>query len=283
MRGMVAFPEIDPVAFAIGPVKIHWYGLLYLAGFGAGGWLGAVRARRLPALGWKPAEMWDLVFYVALGVILGGRLGYVVLYDFAQFADSPLSVLRIWQGGMSFHGGLIGVLVAMWLYGRRTDRGFFRVADFVAPLVPLGLGCGRIGNFINGELWGKPTDLPWGVVFPDPRAGDLARHPSQLYQAALEGLALFVLLWAFSARPRPTMAVSGLFLIGYGVFRFAVELVRVPDAHLGYVAFGWLTMGQVLSAPMVAAGAVLMVLAHRREPPRREPIASASRKRGART
>ena len=258
---MLTYPDIDPVAIAFGPVQIHWYGLMYLIGFLGGWWLGRVRARR-PGSGWQPQEIADLLFYVALGVILGGRLGYVLFYDLGGFLSDPLSLVRIWQGGMSFHGGLVGVLLAIWLYARRTGRTFFTVGDFLAPLVPLGLGAGRIGNFINGELWGRPTELPWGMVFP--HVDELPRHPSMLYEAFLEGLVLFVLLWLYSARPRPTMAVSGLFLLAYGVFRFAVEFVRVPDAHIGYLAFGWVTMGHALSAPMVAAGAVLMLLAYRR-------------------
>jgi phosphatidylglycerol:prolipoprotein diacylglycerol transferase len=207
--------------------------------------------------------MGDLLFYLALGVILGGRFGYVVFYNFDVFLADPLWLLRVWEGGMAFHGGLLGVIFAMWWYGRKIDRGFWQLADFVAPLVPVGLGAGRIGNFINGELWGKPTDAAWGMVFrtaPD----SLARHPSQLYQFALEGVVLFVILWWFSARPRPRMAVSGLFLAVYGAFRFMVEFVRQPDPQLGYLAFDWLTMGQVLSLPMVLAGATLMFIAYRR-------------------
>lgn len=260
---MLQHPQIDPVAIAIGPLKIHWYGLTYLVGFVAGWWLGRLRTRKP----WSPIneeQMGDLLFYLALGVILGGRIGYVLFYNFEAFLADPLWLLRVWEGGMSFHGGLLGVMFAMWWYGRKVGCGFWRLADFVAPLVPVGLGAGRIGNFINGELWGKPTDVPWGMVFrtaPD----SLARHPSQLYQFALEGVALFVILWWFSSRQRPTMAVSGLFLICYGVFRFLVEFVRQPDPQLGYLAFDWLTMGQVLSAPMIVAGAVLMFIAYRRQ------------------
>jgi phosphatidylglycerol:prolipoprotein diacylglycerol transferase len=231
-------------------------------GFLAGWWLGKLRARKP----WSPiteVQMGDLLFYLALGVILGGRFGYVVFYNFDVFLADPLWLLRVWEGGMAFHGGLLGVIFAMWWYGRKIDRGFWQLADFVAPLVPVGLGAGRIGNFINGELWGKPTDAAWGMVFrtaPD----SLARHPSQLYQFALEGVVLFVILWWFSARPRPRMAVSGLFLAVYGAFRFMVEFVRQPDPQLGYLAFDWLTMGQVLSLPMVLAGATLMFIAYRR-------------------
>lgn len=259
---MLQHPQFDPVAISLGPLKIHWYGLTYLVGFAAGWWLGRLRSRKP----WSPVteeQVGDLLFYMALGVILGGRFGYVVFYNFDAFIADPLWLFRVWEGGMSFHGGLLGVMVAMGWYGRKTGAGFWKIADFVAPLVPVGLGAGRIGNFINGELWGKPTDVSWGMVFP--QAPDaLARHPSQLYQFALEGVALFVILWWFSSRPRPKMAVSGLFLICYGIFRFIVEFVRQPDPQLGYLAFDWLTMGQVLSTPMIAAGAALMFLAYRR-------------------
>lgn len=260
---MLRHPQFDPVAIQLGPLKIHWYGLTYLVGFVVGWWLGRIRARKP----WSPIteeQMGDLLFYIALGVILGGRFGYVLFYNFDQFLQDPLWLFRVWEGGMSFHGGLLGVMTAMWWYGRKIERSFFQLADFIAPLVPVGLGAGRIGNFINGELWGRTTDVPWGMVFPH-APDQLARHPSQLYQFALEGVVLFVVLWWFSARPRPRMAVSGLFLALYGSFRFLVEFVRQPDSQLGYVAFDWLTMGQLLSLPMIVAGLALVLFAYRRD------------------
>ncbi|MDX1458583.1 MAG: prolipoprotein diacylglyceryl transferase [Marinobacter sp.] len=260
---MLRHPQIDPVAISLGPLKVHWYGLTYLVGFLVGWWLGRIRARKP----WSPIneqQMGDVLFYIAIGVILGGRFGYVLFYNFDRFLMDPLWLLRVWEGGMSFHGGLLGVMLAMWWFGRNVGRSFFEIADFIAPLVPVGLGAGRIGNFINGELWGRATEVPWGMVFP--QAPDaLARHPSQLYQFALEGVVLFVALWWFSSRPRPKMAVSGLFLTLYGCFRFLVEFVREPDPQLGYLAFDWLTMGQLLSTPMILAGLALMFMAYRRQ------------------
>jgi phosphatidylglycerol:prolipoprotein diacylglycerol transferase len=256
---MLSFPEIDPVIFQLGPLKVHWYGVMYLIAFSLAWWLGTVRAKRADSI-LKPEQVGDLIFYGALGVVLGGRLGYILFYDFAAYMADPLAIFKVWQGGMSFHGGLIGVLIAMWLYARKINQRFFALTDFIAPLVPLGLAAGRVGNFINGELWGRVTDAPWGMVFP--HAGNMPRHPSQLYQMALEGIALFIILWWFSKRSRPMMAVSGLFLIGYGCFRFIVEFVRTPDAHLGFIAFEWMTMGQLLSLPMILFGIILMVWAY---------------------
>jgi phosphatidylglycerol:prolipoprotein diacylglycerol transferase len=258
---MLAYPDIDPVAVSIGPLKIHWYGLMYIVGIGTAWWLARWRAARLGP-DWGKEQIDDLVFYSALGLILGGRLGYVLFYNFSSFLQDPVSLFKVWEGGMSFHGGMLGVLTAVWLYGRVRETGFFTLTDFIAPLVPIGLFFGRIGNFINGELWGKPSDVPWAMPFPG--AGPEPRHPSQLYEALLEGLVLFVALNWFARHPRPKGAVSGLFLLLYGIFRFGVEFVRLPDAHIGYLAFGWLTLGQVLTVPMIVAGGWLLALAYRR-------------------
>ena len=259
---MLVYPDIDPVAVSLGPVAVHWYGLMYLFGFVGAWWMGVVRARR-PEYGWKKEEIGDVLFYGALGVILGGRFGYILFYNFDLFLQDPLILVRVWQGGMSFHGGLLGVLLAMWFYGHKTGRSFFQVTDFIAPWVPIGLGAGRIGNFINGELWGRPTDLPWGMVFPF--VDSQPRHPSMLYEALLEGLLLFLILWLYSSKLRPLRAVSGMFLLCYGVFRFLVEFVRQPDAHIGYLASDWLTMGHILSAPMIFFGILLLLQAYSRK------------------
>jgi len=263
---MLQYPGFNPIAFSVGPVKVHWYGIMYLLGFGAGWALARLRAAK-PGSSWKPQDVDDLIFYAMLGVILGGRIGYVLFYGLSFWAKDPLYPLKIWDGGMSFHGGMLGVIVAVSLFAWRRRRNVADVLDFTVPLPGLGLFFGRIGNFINAELWGKPTDLPWAMIFPpfsDP--AQLPRHPSQLYQFALEGVALFIILWLFSRKPRPTMAVSGMFALFYGIFRFVVEFVRVPDVQLGYLAFGWVTMGQILCIPMVLAGAVLLWLAYRRNP-----------------
>ena len=256
---MLTYPKIDPIAIALGPVKIRWYGLMYLAGFLAA-WFLLRRRARDGRWGFRVADVEDIIFYGVLGVIIGGRLGSMLFYNFDSLLADPLSLLRVWEGGMSFHGGLIGVLVAMWLFARRRGFAFWQVVDFVAAVTPIGLGAGRIGNFINGELWGKATDVPWAFM-----VNGTPRHPSQLYEAILEGLVMFIILWTFSSRPRPAMAVSGLFAVLYASFRIAVEFVRLPDADIGYLAFGWLTMGQVLSLPLLIVGIVLLYFAYSRK------------------
>jgi len=256
---MLTHPNIDPIAFSIGPLAVRWYGLMYLAGFAAGWWLGV---RRI-AKGRAPitrAQLDDLLFLIVLGVILGGRLGYVLFYKPGHYAAHPLEIFYIWQGGMSFHGGLLGVMLAMVFAARRHGVDWLRLMDFIAPLTPLGFAAGRLGNFINAELPGRVTDLPWGMVFPG--AGDAPRHPSQLYQFALEGVVLFVFLWWFSSKPRPRGQVSAMFLLGYGVLRFIAEFGREPDAFIGYLAFG-LTMGQWLCLAMIAGGAALLAWSRR--------------------
>ncbi|ASP37718.1 prolipoprotein diacylglyceryl transferase [Bacterioplanes sanyensis] len=263
---MLKYPDIDPVAIAIGPLQIHWYGLMYLLAFGTAWWLANYRARQ-PGSNWTAEQVSDLIFYGAMGVILGGRFGYVMFYNFSQFLDDPIWLLRVWEGGMSFHGGLLGVLIAVAIFARKYQKNFFDVGDFVAPLVPIGLMFGRIGNFIGGELWGRAADpqaVPWAMVFP--RADELARHPSQLYQAGLEGLMLFIVLWWYSSKPRPRMAVGAAFLLGYGIFRTIAEFFREPDAHIGFDLFGWMSRGQLLSLPMIVAGLLLMAWAYRRRP-----------------
>ncbi len=256
---MLVHPDIDPIAFSIGPLAVRWYGLMYLVGFAAAWWLGIRRIGK----GMAPItrkQFDDLIFLAVLGVILGGRLGYVLFYKPGYYAAHPLEIFAVWQGGMSFHGGLLGVIVAMVFVARRQGVDFLRLMDFIAPLCPLGIAAGRMGNFINGELYGRVTDVPWGMLFR--HGGDAPRHPSQLYQFALEGLALFFLLWWFSSKPRARGQVSALFLVGYGVFRFIAEFGREPDAFLGLLALG-LTMGQWLSLPMVAAGIALFAWSRR--------------------
>lgn len=258
---MFVYPEFNPIAFTLGPIKVHWYGLMYLLSFVLGWGLGALRTR-LPHVHWKREEVGDYLFYVVLGVVIGGRVGYMLFYQPGVLVSHPLQLFYVWQGGMSFHGGLIGVLLASLWYAHKTHRHFFDITDFVAPMVPIGLFFGRIGNFINGELVGRVTDVPWAMIYPE--IGRLPRHPSELYEAALEGLVLFAILWLYSIKPRPRMAVSGVFLLGYGCFRFFLEFFRQPDAFLGFVAFGWMTMGQVLSTPMIIGGVLLLALAYSR-------------------
>jgi phosphatidylglycerol:prolipoprotein diacylglycerol transferase len=266
---MIQYPQIDPVAISLGPFAIHWYGLMYVVGFVAAWWLGRRRAHRL---GLTHDDIGDLIFYGAMGVVLGGRLGYVLFYGLDQLLTNPLWLFKVWEGGMSFHGGLIGVLVATLVFARKHRLGFLQLTDFIAPLVPIGLGAGRIGNFINHELPGRVSEVPWAMVFPTMMGlGPEPRHPSALYEFALEGVVLFAVLWWVSGRPRNHGVISGLFLLLYGAFRFTVEFVRLPDPQLGFIAFGWLTMGQLLTLPMLAAGALLIIIAHRR---RQETVAS---------
>lgn len=288
---MIAYPSIDPILLSIGPfgpigpLAIRWYGLMYVIGFGVGWWLGRRRASQRGS-SWTPTDVDDVIFFAAVGVILGGRLGWILFYSTKEVLADPVMILRIWEGGMSFHGGLIGALIAVAIFAVRRRRHIADVFDFMAPLPGLGILAGRIGNFINGELWGKPTDAPWGfsvdpaVLHPMPAAEArrlcdrflidpcvLHVHASQLYEGLLEGLLLFVIVWIFTQRPRPRLAPSGLFLLCYGVFRFVVEFVRVPDENRGYLLFDWVTMGQILSAPMILAGLVLLAIAYRRNQP----------------
>jgi phosphatidylglycerol:prolipoprotein diacylglycerol transferase len=254
---MLVYPGFNPIAFEVGRVKVHWYGIMYLLGFAAAWWLARRRAAR-PGSTWKPNDVDDLIFFTMLGVIFGGRIGYVLFYGLTFWAADPWYPLKIWEGGMSFHGGLLGVVTAMTLFAWRRGRNPADVYDFTAPLPALGLFFGRIGNFINSELWGKVTTVPWGF-----RVNGEVRHASQLYEAGLEGLFLFVVMWWFTSRPRPRLAPSGLFLLIYGVARFLIEFVRVPDEHIGYLAGGWLTEGQVLSLPMILAGVAMLAWAYR--------------------
>ena len=258
----ITIPQIDPIIFSIGPLSLRWYGLMYLIGFAAAFWLAGLRLSRT---NWSKEQLSDLLFWGFLGVILGGRIGYVFFYQFELFLSDPLYLFKIWAGGMSFHGGLLGVLAALWWFSKKVKCTFLEVGDFIAPLVPIGLGAGRIGNFINGELWGRTTDVSWGVIFPG--AGPMPRHPSQLYEFALEGIVLFAILWVFSRKPRPVGAVSGLFLLAYGSFRFLVEFFRQPDQHIGLydgLFSQGISQGQILSLPMIIGGFIMLVWALRR-------------------
>ncbi|MHA7845569.1 prolipoprotein diacylglyceryl transferase [Serratia sp. D1N4] len=285
----LAFPEFDPVIFSLGPVSLHWYGLMYLVGFIFAMWLASRRANK-PGSGWTKDEAENMLYAGFLGVFIGGRVGYVLFYNLPLFLDNPLYLFKVWDGGMSFHGGLLGVILVMLWFAHRTKRTFFQVSDFIAPLIPFGLGAGRLGNFINGELWGRvTTNTPWAMLFPGSRSEDIAiaaadpsllpilnqygvlpRHPSQLYEMVLEGVVLFIILNLFIRKPRPMGAVSGLFLIGYGVFRIIVEAFRQPDAQLGLFD-GVVSMGQILSVPMVVAGIIVMIWAYRRRPQQQLP------------
>ncbi|TXG87139.1 MAG: prolipoprotein diacylglyceryl transferase [Rhodocyclaceae bacterium] len=255
---MLTHPQFDPVAIAIGPVAIHWYGLMYLIAFAQFWWLGKWRIEQGRVTGWTIEALDDLVFYGVLGVILGGRLGQVLFYEPGYYLAHPAEILAVWKGGMSFHGGMLGVFVAMLFIARKYGRRWLEVTDFIAPLVPLGLAAGRLGNFINGELWGRPADpsLPWAMIFP--QVDGLPRHPSQLYQMAGEGILFFVLLWLYAQKPRPVGAVSGMFMIGYGLFRFGAEYFRTPDAGIFGLSYT-ISMGQWLSLPMIAIGVALLI------------------------
>ncbi|CAJ0993221.1 prolipoprotein diacylglyceryl transferase [Pantoea sp. Nvir] len=280
----IALPQFNQVIFFIGPVSVHWYGLMYLIGFIFAMWLAARRAHK-PNSNWKKEEVENLLYASFLGVFLGGRIGYVLFYNFLLFLENPLYLFKVWNGGMSFHGGLIGVIVAMIIFARRTKRPFFQVSDFVAPLIPFGLGAGRLGNFINGELWGRVApNFKFAMLFPSSRSEDmvlaahnptyqellntygaLPRHPSQLYELMMEGVVLFIILNLFIRKVRPMGSISGLFLIGYGIFRSIVELFRQPDAQLGLFK-GGISMGQILSMPMILIGIIIMFWAYRRFP-----------------
>ena len=260
----MTYPTIDPVAFSLGPLQVHWYGLMYLLAFSAAWGLASYRIKKLNS-NWNGEQVSDLLFYCAMGIILGGRAGYVLFYNFGQFLHDPIWLFKVWEGGMSFHGGLVGVVLALAYFSFKYKKNIFDVGDFMAPFVPLGLMFGRIGNFIGGELWGRVTSVeqvPWAMIFP--RADDMYRHPSQLYQALGEGFLLFVIVWIYSSRPRPQKAVSAMFLFGYGVFRTIAEFFREPDAQIGFDYADWLTRGQLLSIPMIVVGALLLVYAYRR-------------------
>ena len=253
----MTYPMIDPVALDLGFLKIHWYGLMYVFGF-LGGYALTLRRIGLGSFPLTKEQMSDFLGWIALGVILGGRVGYMVFYQPDRLLADPLSLLYVWEGGMAFHGGLLGVVALTWLYARKVGVQPLALGDALAPVIPIGLGLGRIGNFIGGELWGRTSDVPWAMVFPG--AGPEPRHPSQLYQFFLEGVVLFAVLWWFSSRPRRRGQVTGLFLLGYGLARFSVEFVREPDAHLGFIWMNWLTMGQLLTLPMIAVGLWLLLL-----------------------
>lgn len=281
MKTYLSFPDINPIAFSLGPFSLHWYGVMYLVGVLFALWLADRRAKK-PGSSWTPKEVENLIFYGFIGIFIGGRLGYMIFYDFPAFIENPILIFKVWQGGMSFHGGLIGALAVMFWFAYKSHRCFFQISDFIAPLVPFGLGAGRLGNFINGELWGRVTSAPIGMLFPTSARADLMyvkshpawlplyqecdgllpRHPSQLYELALEGVLLFIILNVFIRKPRPVGSVSGLFLLCYGLFRFVVEFFRQPDEQLGL--FGdMISMGQILSLPMIVLGALIIFWSYR--------------------
>lgn len=291
---MLTYPAIDPVIFEVGPLAVRWYGVTYVIAFGIGWWLGRKRASQ-PGSTWKPTDVDDIIFYGALGAILGGRIGWVLFYGFERFLEEPSMLFKVWQGGMSFHGGLLGVLLAESILARRRGHLIADMFDFIAPLPGLGILSVRIANFINGELWGKPTTVPWGFLVEPDKLHQIQRqealnlcerfdvapcvlqlHASQLYEGLLEGLVLFVILWLFTSKPRPRLAPTGLFLICYGLARFSVEFVRVPDENRGYLLFDWVTMGQILSTPMILAGIAIMIYAYRKNEPSGNTVRSAA-------
>lgn len=257
---MFIYPRINPVALHIGVFKIHWYGLMYLLSFLLGWFLIVYRSRKFK-YGLNSDQITDLVFYIAIGVIVGGRVGYMLFYNLFGFLHAPWIIFKVWEGGMSFHGGVLGVILFTWLWSRKHKKVFLDIIDFIVPVIPVGLAAGRIGNFLQGELWGKVTDVPWAMFYP--QAGPFPRHPSEIYEFLLEGVLLFLILWIYSAKPRPRMAVSALFLIGYGCVRCFAEFFRMPDPQYGYLAFGWFTMGQLLSFPMIVIGIIVMYFAYR--------------------
>lgn len=260
---MLTYPNIDPIALDLGFLQIRWYGLSYVAGILIAWWLLKKRAL-LSHWHFSNEQVGDLIFYAMVGIIIGGRLGSILFYNLDYYLQHPIEIFYIHQGGMAFHGGLLGVIAAMILFARKNKLKIFHVTDFIAPTVPVGLFTGRIANFINGELWGASSNLPWAMIFPAEKAGGLPRHPSQLYEALLEGIVLFIILWVFSKKPRPLASISGLFLFAYGLFRFLVEFVREPDSQLGYLAFDWVTMGQALSLPMIVIGLFLVSWSYRK-------------------
>lgn len=258
---MIQYPHINPIAFHIGPLKVHWYGIMYLVGF-AGAWiLASIRAKK-PFNNYTAEQVSDLIFFCAIGVVVGGRMGYMLFYDLPNFLHNPLIFFRVWDGGMAFHGGMLGVMCALWIYSYKINRSIWDLTDFMVPLVPIGLAAGRLGNFINGELWGRVSNVPWAMIFPS--GGPLPRHPSQLYEFLMEGVLLFIILWIFSRKKRPRFAVSAMFLLCYGCFRVIAEFFRLPDPQLGYLAWGWLTMGQLLSFPMILAGLTALIVVYKK-------------------
>ena len=252
---MLTYPSINNIAIQIGSIKIYWYGILYLISFALAWWLAKVRSKKLN-YHWDNEIISDFIFYCAIGVIVGGHLGYIVFYNLSGLLNDPWFIFKIWQGGMSFHGGLIGVVIALALLARKMKLPYIKMIDFATPLTPLGLALGRVGNFINSELWGRVTTVPWGMISQN--GGSLPRHPSQLYEAFAEGIVLFIIIWVYSSKPRPRGTTSGLFLCCYGIIRFVCEFFREPDLHLGFIASNWFTMGQLLSLPMIAIGTYMI-------------------------